>query len=262
MDSETTGRTLITGASAGIGRALAVEFAGHGHDLTLVARREDRLRDLAATLADRNGVSIDAIPMDLAADGAASDLYATVRERSLHVETLVNNVGIGTYGRFHESSLPDERRQVRLNVALPVELTRRFLPAMVERGEGGVLNLGSMAGFQPGPYMAGYYASKAYVNSFSEGLAEELRGTGVTVTVLCPGPVDTEFQDRADMGDSTVGSTVTHSAEEVARAGYEGLMAGETVVVPGLPMKALYLLSRVAPRAVTRRVARYVNADR
>ena len=253
---------LVTGASAGIGRELAAEFADGGYDLVVVARREGRLRTLADELEAAHGVTVHAVPMDLAAVGAAEALRDAVDELGVRVDALVNNVGVGTYGPFHESDLEDELDQLRLNVELPVHLTGLYLPRMVERDEGVVLNLASMAAFQPGPRMAGYYASKAYVLSLSESLAHELRDTGVSVTALCPGPVSTEFQERAGADDSRVGSTFSHEVEAVARAGYRGAMAGDPVVVPGVPMKLLYLASRLSPRTLKRRTAGWVNADR
>ncbi|MFC7248804.1 SDR family NAD(P)-dependent oxidoreductase [Halomicroarcula sp. GCM10025324] len=253
------GTALVTGASAGIGAALAREFASHGHDVVPVARRTERLESLAADL-ESQGVTATPIAMDLDRDGAAADLYETVAARDLDVDILVNNVGVGTYGPFRESDLDAERTQLQLNVVLPVELTRLFLDDLSDGGA--VLNVGSVAGFQPGPQMAGYYASKAYVNSFTEALAEELRETPVAVTLLCPGPVDTEFQARAGMADSSVGALSSNTPEAVAEAAYEGLMGGETVVVPSTSMRVVDLLGRLAPRSVVRRVAHWVNGDR
>ncbi|WP_435359611.1 SDR family NAD(P)-dependent oxidoreductase [Haloarchaeobius sp. DFWS5] len=253
---------LITGASAGIGRELARQFARHGHDLVLVARREAVLDEAADELESRYGVTVTTIVKDLDDDDAPQELYDEVHEQDLDVGVLVNNVGIGTYGPFAESDLDRELTQLRLNVTTLVTLTRLFLDDFTARGSGKILNVGSVAGFQPGPFMAGYYASKAYVNSFTEALAEELRESDVSATVLCPGPVDTEFQSRAGMGHSTVGSTFTHSVEQVGKAGYEGTMQGKAVVVPGLPMKALTMLARVTPKPVLRRLTRRVNDDR
>jgi len=194
--------------------------------------------------------------MDLDRASAALDLHEEVTERGLDVEILVNNVGVGTYGPFAESDLDEERTQLRLNVVLPVELTRLFLDDCHR-----VLNVGSMAGMAPGPGLSTYYASKAYVNSFTEAIAEELRGE-VDVTLVCPGPVDTEFAERAGMGASSVGSVSSNTPENVAEAAYEGLMAGETVVIPSRAMRAVDLLRRIAPRSVVRRVTRWVNSGR
>jgi len=252
------GTALVTGASAGIGAALAREFAVHGHDVVLVARREERLRRLAGDLGSE-GVTATPIVMDLDDPAAAMDLHEDVTERGLDIDILVNNVGVGTYGPFVESDLDAERTQLRLNVVLPVELTRLFLDEFDEGGK--VLNVGSMAGMAPGPGLSTYYASKAYVNSFTEAIAEELRGE-VDVTLVCPGPVETEFADRAGMGESSVGSASSNTPENVAEAAYTGLMDGETVVVPSRAMRIVDLLRRVAPRSVVRRVTRWANSGR
>ena len=253
---------LVTGASGGIGRALARQFARHGHDVVLVARSEDALADAATEFEDRYGVTATTIVHDLDQPHAADALYDDVQERDLDVGILVNNVGIGTYGEFHETDLGEERSQLRLNVETLVVLTRLFLADFRERDRGKVLNVGSTAGFVPGPKMAGYYASKAYVNSFSEALAVENRDTGVDVSVLCPGPVDTGFQERAEMTDSIVGSMFMNDAESVAAAGYRGLLAGDTVILPGFTSKMTYYGERVTPRPILRRVVERVNGDR
>ncbi|MBX0303904.1 SDR family NAD(P)-dependent oxidoreductase [Haloarcula salinisoli] len=249
------GTALVTGASAGIGAALAREFAAHGHDVVLVARRAERLERLAGEL-EAEGVTATPIVMDLDDAAAAMDLHEDVTERGLDIDILVNNVGVGTYGPFADSDLDAERTQLRLNVVLPVELTRLFLDDCRK-----VLNVGSMAGMAPGPGLSTYYASKAYVNSFTEAIAEELRGE-VDVTLVCPGPVDTEFADRAGMGESSVGSVSSNTPENVAKAAYSGLMDGETVVIPSRAMRVVDLLARVAPRSVVRRVTRWVNSGR
>jgi len=251
------GTALITGASAGIGAALAREFAANGHDVVLVARREERLQALADEL-ETEGVTATPVTMDLDSAEAAMDLHETVTERGLDVDVLVNNVGVGTYGPFAESDVDAERTQLRLNVVLPVELTRLFLDEFDDGGK--VLNLGSVAGFQPGPHLSTYYASKAYVNSFSEAIAEEL--DYVDVTVVCPGPVETEFTERAGMGDSTVGAVTSNTPEAVAEAAYEGVMAGETVVVPSRAMRVIDVLGRLLPRSAVRRAAGWVNGGR
>lgn len=257
-----TDTALVTGASVGIGRALARQFAAGGYDLVVVARREERLRELATELDEAHGTDVDVVTMDLSEQGAAADLHEAVTERGHEVDALVNNVGIGAYGDFHDTDLDGELDQVRLNVELPVHLTKLFLPAMVDRDDGVVLNVASLASFTPGPGLAGYYASKGHLRSWSEAVAEELSETGVTVTALCPGPVDTEFQERAGMTESTVGSTYMATPESVARAGYRGAKRGRVVVIPGLASKVLYLLARLSPRILQRKAAAWVNADR
>ncbi|WP_227132379.1 SDR family NAD(P)-dependent oxidoreductase [Halorubellus salinus] len=253
---------LVTGASGGIGRALARQFARHGHDVVLVARSEDALADAATEFEDRYGVTATTIVHDLDQPHAADALYDDVEDRDLDVGILVNNVGIGTYGEFHDANIGAERTQLRLNVETLVVLTRLFLADFRERDRGKVLNVGSTAGFVPGPKMAGYYASKAYVNSFSEALAVENRDTGVDVSVLCPGPVDTEFQERADMTDSVIGSMFMNDPESVAAAGYRGLLAGDTIILPGFMSKATYYGERITPRPILRRVVERINGDR
>lgn len=266
MTRNTTGTTdrgtaLVTGASSGIGRALAREFAADGWDLFVVARRESRLQGLADELDESYGTGVEIVPMDLAEPGAAEDLYDELDRRDHAVDALVNNVGIGVHGPFHETDLERELDQVQLNVMLPAHLTKLYVPEMVERDEGVVLNVASAAGFQPGPFMAGYYASKAYLLHLSEALAEEVRGTGVSVTALCPGPIDTEFQGRAGQ-TRPVGGSYTSTPEGVASTGYRAAMAGEIVAIPSWRMKLTYYLSRLTPRSLVRRVARRVNVDR
>jgi short-subunit dehydrogenase len=262
MDRDEREWAVVTGASAGIGRALAHEFAAGGFDVAVVARREERLRDLAGSLREDHGVETEVVVMDLADPEAARQLDATLRARELTVDALVNNVGRGVYGPLVDTDPDDEVDQVRLNVELPLRLTKRLLPPMVERDRGRVLTVASMAAFLPGARMAGYYASKAYALRLSEALSVELADTGVAATALCPGPVDTEFQDRADMRDSRIGSTFSAAPAAVAAAGYRGAMDGEAVVVPGLTNKLLYLGARLAPRGVLRRVGGWVNSDR
>ena len=194
------GTALVTGASAGIGEEIARVHAEQGGDLILVARRQDRLDALAASIAQEHGVRVDVIAMDLSKTGAAKRLYTKVQEMGLVVDVLVNNAGLGAHGSFHESDLKRQTQMLQVNITALTELTHLFVQDMVDRGAGRILNVGSTAGFLPGPLQAVYYATKAYVNSFSQAIANELEGTGVTVTVLCPGPVATEFQEVADLG--------------------------------------------------------------
>jgi short-subunit dehydrogenase len=251
--------TLITGTSAGIGRALAARFASAGHDVVLVARREARLRELADSLEDQYGVAASVVVQDLAESDGPEQLHETVAERDLDVGVLVNNVGIATQGKFTDIDLDRDRDQLQLDVMTPTVLSKLFGCEMVERGHGKILNVASSAAFQPGPFMAVYYASKAYVLSFSEAIAEELREDGITVSVLCPGPVDTEFQERATMTETRLGSGPMQDVRVVADAGYEGLMDDETVIVPGIGYKLLWHTVGVVPRPVVRKVARWLN---
>ncbi len=260
----TQGTALVTGASAGIGRALADRFASEGHDVVLVARREERLREIADEVADDHGVAAHVAPADLSVRSNRDALYEEVRDRELAVDYLVNNVGIGTQGRFTDVDLDRELDQVALNVATPTHLTKLFGADMVDRGHGGVLNVASTAAFQPGPYMAVYYASKAYQVSLSQALHEELGDDGVTVTALCPGPVATEFQERADNEDTTIGSEGAGllrwwEPDQVARAGYRGLAKGQAVTTLGIENALIRRLSGVLPSGVSRKLAADMN---
>lgn len=262
----TEGTALVTGASAGIGQALARRFAREGHDVVLVARREDELATAADTVEARFGVSASYVAQDLSTREGREALYGTVEERGIEVDYLVNNVGIGTQGHFLDTDLERELDQVQLNAVTPTHLTKLFGPGMRERGRGGVLNVASTAAFQPGPYMAVYYASKSYVLSFSQAIHEEFAEDGVAVTALCPGPVATKFQERAGNTDTPLGREGAgllrwQDADEVAEAGYEGLMDGDAVAIPGVEYKLLWRLARLTPRPVARRLAESLNTS-
>jgi len=248
---------LVTGASSGIGAAIARELAARGHGLVLVARRKERLDALAGELTAAHPVRTETIACDLSKSAPRSRLAGQVDELGLDVEILVNNAGFATSGPFYESDPERELEQVRLLVEAVVALTRQFTPGMVERGRGAVLNLSSTAAMQPLPYSAGYSAAKAFVLTFSEALHYELRGHGVTVTALAPGPVETDFWEIADWRvstgrsfEQTVPKPARISAEDAARAGVRGLDAGRRVVVPGLPMRAAMEAGRYVPHAV------------
>lgn len=247
---------LVTGASAGIGGAIAHELASRGHGLVLVARRKDRLDALAEELADAHGVRTETIACDLSDDGPRSRLPEQIAELGLEVDVLINNAGFATGGAFYESEPERELQQVRLLVEAVVALTSAFLPGMVERGRGAILNVASTAGMQPMPYSAGYSAAKAYVLTFSEAIHQEVRGHGVTVTALAPGPVETEFWDQAGWQvkggksfERAVPRPALISPEEAARAGVRGLESGDRVVVPGLPIRAAMMAARYLPHA-------------
>ncbi|HET7322852.1 MAG TPA: SDR family oxidoreductase [Halococcus sp.] len=256
--SDTEETALITGASSGIGKALARRFARSGHGVVLVARREQRLRTLATELEREHGVETAVVVADLATPDGADRLYETIRERGIRIDILVNNAGIGTQGRFVETDLDTERDELQLNVVTPTVLTKLFGREMGARGHGRVLNVASSAAFQPGPFMAVYYASKSYLLSFSEAIAEELREEGVIVSVLCPGPVRTEFQDRAGASNIPLMSR-TQDVRAVADAGYEGLMAGEVVIVPGIVFTLLSHTVGMVPRSLVRKTVRWIN---
>jgi uncharacterized protein len=250
-----TETVLITGASAGIGVELARLFAGDGSELILVARREERLRALAAELRAAHGVTVHVLAADLADPAAPETIVRWTGEQGLAVDVLVNNAGFGARGRFAESEPERQMAMVQVNIAALTHLTRLFLPGMIARRRGGVLNVGSVAGFQPGPQMAVYYASKAYVLHFTEALAEELRGTGVVASCLAPGATATEFASVAGLETSPIFRIKANVADapSVARAGYEGFRRGRTIVVPGLKNRLATLAVRLAPRVVVRR---------
>ena len=246
---------LITGASAGIGSEIAKLLAARGHNLVIVARRKERLVALADELSEAHGVRVETIACDVGKPASRARIPGRIEELGLDVEILVNNAGFATGGPFHEVDLDRELEQVHVLVEAVVYLTRVFSPGMVERGRGGILNVASTAGMQPMPYSAGYSAAKAYVLTFSEALHQELRGHGVAVTALAPGPVATDFWDIAGWETSSGKSFerampgALISSEQAARAGVGGLESGERVVVPGLPIRAAMLASRYIPHA-------------
>jgi uncharacterized protein len=252
-----TSAALVTGASAGIGSEIAKLLAARGYALVLVARRKDRLTELADELADLFGARAEVIPADLSKPAPRAKIPARIEELGLEVEVLINNAGFATGGEpFYEADPDREIEQVRVDVEAVVALTSAFLPAMVKRGRGAILNVASTAGMQPIPYSAGYSAAKAYVLSFSEAIHQEVRGRGVTVTALAPGPVDTEFWQIAGWETSTgksfersVPGTLISPAQ-AARAAVDGLEHGDRVVVPGLPIRAAMLASRYIPHAL------------
>lgn len=250
---------LITGASAGIGAELAKRCAREGHDVVLVARRRDRLAALADELRTRHAVRTFVVDADLGDPAAPQKVYDEVARLGLAVDVLVNNAGFGSNGPFAALDLARELEQVRVNISALVHLTGLFLPGMRARGRGRVLNLGSTAGFQPGPFMATYYATKAFVNSFSEALSYELKGTGVTCTVSCPGPVATEFAGIAGNHRSPLFDSGVATAADIANEAYDAMMAGRPMVVHGLKFKAMTQSLRISPRAVVLAVAARLN---
>ena len=251
---------LVTGGSEGIGLELARCFARDGHDLVLVARHQQRLDEAAAELSI-NGPAVHVIAADLGVEGEPARVLDEIRRRGLAVDVLVNNAGYGLHGDFVETPLGVETSMIRLNVEALVVLSKGLLPEMRARGSGGILNVGSVAGFQPGPLMAIYYATKAFVLSFSEALSEELRGSGVKVCVLCPGPTDTGFQRRAGVG-RTLFSSGGMSPAKVARIGYVGFNAGRRVVIPGMGNFLLTVLVRLAPRRWVTHIVRGLQEKR
>jgi short-subunit dehydrogenase len=239
--------TLITGASAGIGTELARVFASNGHRLALVARRADRLTALAAEIAAAGGAAPIVIPCDLEQPDACDRIAAALAAAGVEVEYVVNNAGFGLFGNAIELDRVEQLGIIAINIRALTDLSLRFSDQLI-RHRGGILNVGSIAGFLPGPGMAVYYASKAYVLSFSEGLRGELGPRGVRVTALCPGPVPSEFQGRAGFEPGFDSAILNVSPANVAKAGYRGLMANKRAVMPGLGIKIVPFLLRLFPR--------------
>lgn len=252
MPANHRGKTaLITGASGGIGEELAKVFAARGFDLVLVARTEAKLTALGEALATQHGITATAITADLARTEAPGEVVADLAGRGIAVDVLVNNAGFAAYGAFQEIDLDQQLQLIRVNIAALTELTHRLLPGMIARRRGRILNVASTAAFMLGPLMAVYYASKAYVLSFSEALNSELAGSGVTVTALCPGPTSSGFQTRAGMEESRlVRGRAIMDVGTVAQAGYAGLMRGQPVVIPGRTNWLTTLMPRLLPRRV------------
>jgi short-subunit dehydrogenase len=247
-------KALITGASSGIGLELARIFAQNHYDLALVARSEEKLHQLASELSTAH-VHVDVIAQDL----ARPDTPANVARLAGPIDVLVNNAGFGIYRPFADSELEDDLKLMHLNMDAVVALTKLCLPSMLERRRGRIMNVASTAAFQPGPTMALYYASKAFVLHFSEAIAYELRNSGVTVTALCPGPTETDFQRRAAMEDTRLVNMGMMTARQVADAGYRGLMAGKTVVIPGIKNKIGAQSVRFAPRKMVTAVVHKIQ---
>lgn len=249
---------LVTGASSGIGKAMLPLFAQDRHDLVLVARRGELLDAQKRELEQRyqrEGVRVWTIALDLAQPGAAAQLFARTRALGLDVDILVNNAGFALYGEFHEQPLGRLSEMIDLNVGALTELTHLYLQSMKQRGLGRILQVASTAAFQPGPRLAVYYASKAYVLSFSEALACELKGSGVTVTALCPGPTASEFNQVANFHMPAALASSVMSSDQVARIGYREMMKGKRVAVAGVANRLLTIGSQLAPRGLVLAVA-------
>lgn len=252
---------LITGASSGIGLDLARLLAQDGQNLVLVARNQAALDQLADECHSRFGVTAHVLARDLGDPAAPSQIYDELQARSIPIDILVNNAGFGVYGRFDQADLAATLQMLQVNITALTHLTRLFLPAMVQRRWGRILNVASLAAFVPGPLLNVYYASKAYVLSHSIALARELRRTGVSVTALCPGPTQTAFQERAGINHARAFANPMSSLA-VARAGYEGMKRGKAIVTPGLGNKLAAFATRFAPRSLLARVTMHLNRGR
>jgi len=251
---------LVTGASSGIGLEMARLLAARGYDLVLAARSAEALDRISAELEAGHGVRAFPVAIDLAEPGGMERLLEPIRSRGLTIDLLVNNAGFGLAGDFAQAPWPETNAMLQLNVVALTGLARALLPGMLERRRGRILNVASTAGFFPGPHMAVYYASKAYVISFSEGLAEEVAGTGVTVTALCPGPTRTRFAERAgSAGTSLFKSPAVMDAPAVARIGLDGALRGKRLVIPGAINRLMVQSNRISPRHLTAKVAERLN---
>jgi uncharacterized protein len=246
---------LVTGASSGIGAAFARALAARGDDLVVVARDETRLEELAETLEKEHGTAVEVLAADLTAKKGMAVVEARLESAEPPIDLLVNNAGMGTYGKFAELPREAEAREVRLNVLSVVQLSHAALPGMIERGRGGIINVSSLACYQPTPLNATYGGTKAFVTSFSQALHEELRGTGVKVMVLCPGFTRTEFQERAGLDSGSVPSFLWQQPEPVVEAALRAYEHGRAVCIPGALNQAGAVFSSAMPAGVTRRIA-------
>ncbi|MDZ8107388.1 MAG: SDR family oxidoreductase [Nostoc sp. DedQUE12a] len=254
---------LITGAASGIGYQLACLFAADDYNLVLVDKNELKLGEIADKFESKFGNFVKAIVKDLSISTSPAEIFTELQQADIKVDVLVNNAGFGTYGLFHETSLTAELEMLQVNLVCLTHLTKLFLKDMVKQGEGKILNVSSAAAFQPGPLMAVYFATKAYILSFSEAIANELEGTGVTVTVLCPGSTESAFHQRTGMADSKMlkGKRMM-DAETVAKIGYCGLMKGKTIVIPGFINKLLTKIVRFVPRKLVTKIVRSMQEDK
>jgi uncharacterized protein len=250
---------LITGASSGIGLELARCFATDGCRLILLARNREALEKLAEELRRENKIEAIVLPADLALPETPKRIFEKLSAQKISVDVLVNNAGFGTHGAFLEMSLPRQLEILQVNIAALTELTGLFLPGMIHRKRGGILNVGSVAGFVPGPGMTVYYATKAFVLSFTEALSEELLGTGLSISVLCPGPTESNFGNVARGQKVRQIKTSKMSAETVAIYGHRAFRNGKITAVPGLQNKLFVFLNRIFPRWLPRKIVKFYN---
>lgn len=257
------GTALVTGASSGIGLELVKVLALNGHDVVLTARSGDPLEALAGLVEGKFAVKATVIPLDLARPGAPDELFRAVSEMGIDVDILVNNAGFGLGGAFADTDINREIEMIELNVSALTHLAKLFLGPMLSRRSGRIMNVASTAGFQPGPLMSVYYASKAYVISFSEAIAEELRDTGITVTTFCPGPTATNFANVAGLNNSRLFKAGgVASAADVSEFAYRAMMAGKRIAIPGFKNNMIAQANRIAPRSLVTRLAKLVQENR
>jgi short-subunit dehydrogenase len=247
---------LITGGSTGIGFELARQFAAHGHDLVLAARNADQLEAAAGKIEGKYGVSVKTFSIDLVDGDAPQRLFDSLTGDGVQVDFLVNNAGFGSGGEFVDTDINRELDMIQVNCSALIHLTKLFLPAMVKRKEGKIMNVASTAAFQAGPGHSIYYASKAFVLSFSEAIAEELHRTGITVTALCPGPTESNFAERAGTNKSRLFTQAkVATAEEVSKFGYHAMLKGQRVAIPGIQNKLMIQAERFVPRILVNKIA-------
>ncbi|ASQ45717.1 SDR family NAD(P)-dependent oxidoreductase [Legionella clemsonensis] len=253
--------TLITGSSKGIGHALALEFAKNAHNLVLCARDKIRLEQLSSEIKDAYSVEVDVISLDLAQSHSAFQLIEALEEKNCNIDCLVNNAGMGYLGDFISMDPQTLNQMLQLNMVTVSELTRYFAKKFAQQGKGKILQVSSTAAFQPGPFMAAYYASKAYVTSLSEALAYELRDSGVMISILSPGPTQTHFFHEAGMDESHLarGALGVMSAEKVAKLAYKGLQRGKLFIIPGTINKLLAYSASMSPFRMTRRITAFLH---
>lgn len=254
---------LITGATIGIGYELAKLYAQDKTDLVLVARNQNKLEEVRTELKSQYSVQVHTLALDLSLPEAPKQLYGFTQGKGLFIETLINNAGYGSCGEFAHLPLNEELGMIQLNITSLVHLTRLYIPDMIQKKKGSILNVASTAAFQPGPYMTNYYATKAYVLHFTEGLAEELSEHGINVSALCPGPTITGFQERANMKNSLlIKGPLTMDAKSVAISGYKALNSGQVIHIPGMLNWVLAKSVSITPRFLIRKIISVLNKQR
>lgn len=249
------GYALVTGATSGIGLEIALNFARDGINLILVARTENKLMEIKEKIESEYGIEVLVLAKDLTREEAPDEIYKEVGKRGIRVDFLINNAGFGSFGRLKDTDYETEKDLVKLNVLSLLQMNKLFIPPMVERHYGYVMNVASLAAFMPGPVMANYYASKAYVLSLSEAMHEELKQDGIKVSALCPGPVRTNFQERAQLQKTDTAKSFIMEAKKVADVGYLGLWRGKAIVVPGTFEKIVPIITKLLPRSLVRKAS-------
>jgi len=261
MKSTPARTALITGASTGIGFELSHIFAQEGYNLIIVARNEIRLKNLAKEIEKKYGNKVAVMAQDLSKANSPEELYQKVKKAKLNVDILVNNAGFATYGKFASTDLNVELEMIQVNITTLTHLSKLFLRDMVKQNSGKILNVASTAAFQPGPLMAVYFATKAYVLSFSQALQNELTGTAISVSALCPGPTATQFSERAKMGKSKLFQNQIMDAKTVAQQGFEGLMKNKAIIIPGFKNRLLVFSERFTPRSLVIKLVRKIQEE-